>query len=497
MMAPFALVFFACAQPLALHGFHPTLHDKHARVIQPTMDRAHAEVAEVVAHVPEVSLQSTAAYGSWFLPHVAVGGDLDFLAVVDLGTLSQDPAAAAQQAVSRIEAVMAVLEDRASDDPTLSLLRVDGLTDSGQVPERAQALSLVEDAVRGVEQGGSEAAFAYKGEVAPYHIAAGVASLTMHPRALYISNTFALKPRRGTHVREVSVQLQFVATTAGGADLSFQPLYARAASPIRSWTMRYELMFADPDDRDWFFEHVLASDVEPAEQAVQYGSLMHRIASGEVKSARPMKAAKRLLQAYLMVAPALSHAHRTAFEREVGGWLESKAAQLDDLAVMATLLEHAGTAATLWNAELEPVLAATLRQLRPLLAPDDHARLATVSDARDWAAVHELAAELARTHGPARHRLDHWSARLGETYAELGCREVPIRGLEEQAVLVASEDLVAQGLSADQLPAWPGPTWEINVVQTPPGPVVRTLYLRTPSPEADALWAHIQATLTH
>ena len=462
---------------------------EHADVVRPVMARARQEVEAVVAAVKAqgqpVSLAMTAAYGSWFLPLVRVGGDLDFLGVIHLGKLPEGPdvRTASEAAIARIEAVLAGFYARrkAATDPSMALLAVEGLGDDGKLHNRGRALELVDAVIGQVAQGrGVDTAFPYKGRQAPYHFDPRLVSITVHPRAKYLSNRFNLEPKQTAHVREVSVQFFFVAEQ-GQRTVILQPLYARAASPIRLWRFVFETAFASPAERDQF-----AALAEPGfdlgVRRPNYGAFMLQIGGLEISGKRPIKAAKRLLQSFLMIEPALPEKTRRTFRQEVGGWLTSTAAALDDLAAVTHIHAKAAkvgaVAAFHASGDARRVLdgyaarmgaaakagqagAADLESLLPLIdavRPSDGK-----TEAARWDTVAAKAAELARKLGPPKNRLEHWQTVLGKAYHGAGCRMVPIAGLKEDRVVVPARGLTALGLDAKMLPAWPGGAYRFDV----------------------------------
>ena len=268
---------------LSVHPIHPGLSDVHSAAVEPVLSRAREELDTVVSKLKPHSVVATAAYGSWFLPVVAVGGDLDVLGFVDLGVLP--PNEPGEAAVQRIEALLVGLGQRGGRaDASLALLAVEGLDGTFRLQHRARAVELIERAAKGA----SNVAYPLAGRQVPYAFPAGVVSLPLHPRAKYISNRFALDPAKRANVREVSMQFFFTARV-GERPLILQPLYGRAAAPIELWRFVLEAVFADVRQRARFAK-VARGGFDEVGRRAEYGAFMLMVADLEIAGGRAVKA---------------------------------------------------------------------------------------------------------------------------------------------------------------------------------------------------------------
>lgn len=509
------LLALGCAAGPRLYGLAPTLDARHLPKIRPVMDRASAELSLVVDHVavehPSVSLAMTGVHGSWFLPLVELGGDLDVLGVIDLGTLPADGGADA--AITRIEAVLRGFRRRGAlprVDTGMAMLQTQGIGEDGRMDRRADALALVERAIAGADGAGTEASYAVGERRVPYHFPPGVVSLTVHPRAKYLSNRFALEPAMATHVREVSIELIFLARTSSGHPLVLQPLYARGAAPIEAWTFIHGVMFDDPVARDRFAAWVLPPGFDLVERSVTYGAHMLEVARTELEGPRPIKAGKRLLQSWLMIEPGFPD-EAARFRAELQAWLHGPAAELGDLAAFAGVLAdaaRAGAEQAFWDGgDLDRVLTGYRVRLRRLSvdlagALDPlRARLEAVRGAEPddrvaaWEALEAEARRAAVALGPGRDRLRYWADRLAARYAELGCRRLPVLDVREPLVRMPIAALEPAGLTREHV-RWPGRTWRVEWVDHDEAEPLRTLHVRVATtPEQQRAWERVSQAL--
>ena len=485
----------------AVHPISPLLSAAHAPTIRGVLDRVGAEVA-AVAQQTKAQVTATAAYGSWFLPHVVQGGDLDVLAVFDLGD-----APSGEALVRGVESVLRAFAARKGrDDPSMALLAVEGLAADGALEHRAQAVTLVDAALAALDKGqGPTVSFAYGDRRAPYTYAPGHISLPVHPRAKYLSNAFRPAEPHAAHVREVSVQFFFVAHR-GGRAVVLEPLYRKAAAPIRIWRFLFETAFPDPASRDRFAA-LAGAGVDLERSRTEYGAFILTVAGMEIASgSRPIKGAKRLLQSFLMAEPALDPKDAAAFHAEIAQWLRGPAALLDDLDAVAGIFAKAATTgaegAFRQSGDVARVLTAYEAALKPLgpkvpglaaLTPLMEAvRQAGPADrAAAWKALAHASSDLARDAGPPRARLDHWFSLLSGAWRAAGVRMVPVVGTDDTAVWVPDDAPEALGLDPKAI-TWSG-AWPIELSPRR-GTPVRHLFVRVDvDPAAAKAWAAMRA----
>lgn len=459
---------------LSVYPVNPGLSDVHSAAVTPVMVRARAEVEAVVGPLKQHELVTTAAYGSWFLPVVAVGGDLDFLGIVDIGELP--PSGVGEAAVQRIEALLIGLGQRQGrSDPSLALLEVEGLDSTFKLTSRARAVELVERAAKGP----SNVAYPLGGRKAPYSFPPGVVSLPLHPRARYLSNAFGLDPAKQANVREVSVQFFFVAR-ANGKRLILQPLYSRAAAPIELWRFVLETAFASPADRARF-SAVARPGFDDAARRAEYGAFMLMVADQEIEAKRAVKAVKRLAQSFISIEPAVDARTRRDFVRQAAMWLVGPSAVYDDLKAVAKIhakavkvgaertFRQSGDVARVVDGYITRMGALKDGELQKLL-------MAVHSDPKAWSAVAEAAGARAGSTTPDMGKLRDWSRRLHGIYDAAGVRMVPVHGLEGDAVVIRRADL--EGVSEAALPRWPVAPWRIEVREVAGSGPVRRLFLQ-------------------
>jgi hypothetical protein len=485
----------------AVHPISPLLSAAHAPVIRAVLDRASAEVGAVATQT-KAQVTATAAYGSWFLPHIVQGGDLDVLAVFDLGD-----APSGEALVRGVESVLGAFAQRKGrDDPTMALLAVEGLGPDGALEHRARAVALVDAALAALDQGvGPTVSYPHGDRRAPYTYEPGHVSLPVHPRAKYLSNAFRPADPTAAHVREVSVQFFFVAHR-GGKTVVLEPLYRKAASPIRIWRFLFETAFPDPASRDRFAA-VAGAGLDLDLRRTEYGAFILTVAGMEIASGkRPIKGAKRLLQSFLMAEPALDPKVAAAFRAEIAQWLRGPAALLDDLDAVAGIFAKAARTgaegAFRKSGDVERVLTAYEAALKPwapkvpglaALTPLIQAvRSAGPADrAAAWKSLAKAGSDLARTAGPPRARLDHWFGLLSAVWRGAGVRMVPVVGTDESAVWVPDDAPKTLGLDAKAI-TWGG-AWPIEL-SPKRGTPVRHLFVRADvDPAAARAWAAMRA----
>ncbi len=475
---------------LSVYPIHPGLSDVHSAAVTPVMTRAKAEVEAVVGPLKQHKLVTTAAYGSWFLPVVAVGGDLDFLGVVDIGDL---PASGAgEAAVQRIEALLIGLGQRMGRaDPSLTLLQVEGLDGDFKLTRRARAIELIEAAAKGP----SNVAYPLKGRQVPYYFPPGVVSLPLHPRAKYLSNAFGLDPAKQANVREVSVQFFFVAR-ANGKPLILQPLYGRAAAPIELWRFVLETAFASADDRARF-SAIARPGFDDTARRAEYGAFMLMVADQEIGGKRAVKAVKRLAQAFLAIEPAIDAQTKRDFVRQAAQWLVGPSAIYDDLKAVAKIhakAVKAGVEASFrQSGDVRRVVDGYISRLGKLKDGELQKLLMKVhSDPKAWAAVASAAKAKSKSTAPDMGKVRDWSRRLHSIYDAAGVRMVPVHGLEGDAVVIRRADL--EGVSQASLPRWPIAPWRIEVREVPGADPVRRLFVQLRTAGGKRLQDALKAT---
>lgn len=469
---------------LSVHPIHPGLSDVHAEAVTPVMDRARAELDAVISKLKPHNVVTTAAYGSWFLPVVAVGGDLDFLGVVDLGVLP--PEGVGEAAIQRIEALLLGLAQRPKGDPSMALLAVEGLDPQFKLVHRARAVELVERAAKGP----SNVAYPLEGRQVPYSFPAGVVSLPLHPRAKYLSNAFNLDPREQANVREVSIQFFFTAT-AGGRKLLLQPLYGRAAAPIEMWRFVLEAAFQSPGDRASFAK-VARPGFDDLARRAEYAAFMLMVADQEIEAGRAIKAVKRLAQTFLAVAPVVEVQARRRFQGEAASWLSGPAAVFDDLAAVAKIhakAEKLGVeGAFRRSGDVARVVDGYLARLAKLEAGGLSATLMQVhTDGTAWARVAKAAKAKSVELAPKTEALREWSKTWHAMLAEASVRMVPVSGLQGEAVVIRAADL-----KGAPVPSWPLAPWRIEVRDLGAADPVRTIFSHEPR---SAGWSRLRSAL--
>ena len=131
--------------------------------IQPSISRLESELGQVVRELREkgfpIDLASSGAYGSGFLRYVAVGRDLDYLAVVDLGSVEHE-GSPERTILDRVEAVLKTFArrmDRGGEDPGLIPFGVDGLGKKGGLEKRSLIKVRLVEALNRLQQGSAVA----------------------------------------------------------------------------------------------------------------------------------------------------------------------------------------------------------------------------------------------------------------------------------------------------------------------------------------------------
>lgn len=504
------IVLLGClgaAEGAELFPIAPTLDTRHAAEVRPALAAADARlraiVAEVAAAGRPLKVVTTGAYGSWFVPLVERGGDLDVLGLIDIGALSADRAGA-EAAVARVEALLRALKAHKGKDGTdLAILDIDGLDAAGALEDRGRAVDQVAAMLAGVRaRKGTDLAFPYRDRQAPYHFAPGRVSLTVHPRAKCISDRFAVDPAIASPVREVSIQFFFVGHV-GDHPVVLEPLYVRGASPIRIWRFVFETVFATPADRA-AFAALAGADMALDLRRAEYGAFILSVAGVEIEGGRSLKAAKRLLQSFAVAEAALPPATAAAFRAEVGPWLRGPAAALDDLGAIASIhrkAAHVGVEGALRDAgTVQRVLAGYRARLAQVKAPgvealpglmDGVLKAGPVDRAAAWQALEDAAEAAARAVGPPRDRLVHWAQTLDAAWRGAGVYMVPVHGLVDGAVVVPAGAVDALRLKPSRI-TWPG-AWPLRVAPTPDAPPVRHLFVRgSTGPSDEAGWAAMQ-----
>ncbi|MCB9535027.1 MAG: hypothetical protein H6704_02095 [Myxococcales bacterium] len=482
----------------------PTLDARHADEVRPALAAADARLRAIVAGVAAkgvpLKVVTTGAYGSWFVPLVERGGDLDVLGLIDIGALTADRAGA-EAAVGRVEALLRGLRaEKGKATTDLAVLDVDGLDAGGQLEDRRRAVAQVAAMLAGVPaKKGTDLAFPYRGRQAPYHFAPGRVSLTVHPRAKCISDRFAVDAAVASPVREVSIQFFFVGHV-GDHPVVLEPLYVRGASPIRIWRFVFETVFATPADRA-AFAAVAGADLDLDLRRAEYGAFILSVAGAEIEGGRAMKAAKRLLQSFAVAEAALPADTAAAFRAEVGPWLRGPAATLDDLGAVASIFRkaaHVGVEGALRDAgTVKAVLAGYRARLARLKAPgvdalpgriDAVLKAGPVDRAAAWQALEDAAEAAAKAVGPPPERLLHWAQVLDDAWRGAGVYMVPVHGLVDGAVVVPAAAVDHLRLKPSRV-TWPG-AWPLRVAPTPAEPPVRHLFVQSSTGPSDAAgWA--------
>ena len=468
-----------------LHFVNPTLDARNARYVEKAMARAREEVEAVVRAASTKSaplrLESSAAYGSWFVPFVRVGADLDYMGIIDLGEVGPGPQGA-DAAIARIEAFLKAFETRRSKqpDPTMAFLKSEGLDEHGRLVDRARAAQIVTEALTAtLEDRGMIAKFDHNGQEIPYAFPAGQVSITVHPRAKYLSNQFETDDTVLSHVRELSLQFFFtLRVRAKLADppktLLLQPLYKRAGSPILLRRFIFETVFDRVEARD-AFAAIAQRGFDLATRRPQYGAFILHVGRMEVRNGRALKAAKRVLQSYLVLADGLSPELKAAFEKGYGAWMSSPGVTvLADLVSVADIFESAakkGAEAAFRNSgDLERLIEryraalALIRRAHPEHA-DALGRLANELDAIEraapdqrvaaWQAVIESAGGLAKVLGPPLEGVSELATRLTSTLRAAGVFMVPVAGIQGDHMYVSEPWLAELGLAAKHVDGRP------------------------------------------
>lgn len=501
------LGLMGAAHGAELFPIAPTLDTRHAAEVRPALAAADARlraiVAEVAAAGQPLKVVATGAYGSWFVPLVERGGDLDVLGLIDIGALTPDRAGA-DAAVTRVEALLQALKARKGRDaPDLAILDIDGLDPAGKLEARDRAVDQVAAMLAGVSaRRGTDLTFPYRDRQAPYHFAPGRVSLTVHPRAKCLSDRFAVDPAIASPVREVSIQFFFVGRV-GDHPVVLEPLYVRGASPIRIWRFVFETVFATPADRA-AFAALAGADMDLDLRRAEYGAFILSVAGVEIEGGRALKAAKRLLQSFAVAEAALPPATAAAFRAEVGPWLRGPAAALEDLGAVASIhrkAAHVGVEAALRDAgAVQGLLAGYRARLAKVKAPGVEAlpglmdavlRAGPVDRAAAWQALEDAAEAAARAVAPPPERLLHWAQALDAAWRGAGVYMLPVHGLVDGAVVVPAAAVEALHLKPSRV-TWPG-AWPLRVTPTPDVPPVRHLFVRQSTGPADAAgWAAMQ-----
>lgn len=504
--------------------------------IQPSISRLESELGQVVRELREkgfpIDLASSGAYGSGFLRYVAVGRDLDYLAVVDLGSVEHE-GSPERTILDRVEAVLKTFArrmDRGGEDPGLIPFGVDGLGKKGGLEKRSLIKVRLVEALNRLQQGSALEVQLRdsSGRMVPWLLPKGELVLPVSTKVFYFTNLARYREEMFQAIRTVSVELFFfvrIKDRDGDVHhLLIEPSHVKSGSRIILRNNQFFVVFPSPDRRRRLVKIVGQESV--VSDRVASGNDLLSAAERELAKGRIIKSLKRLYQARELLGPMFSDQELAPLDEQLKKWFQAPAASVfNDLEEVAetislsissghykTFVAHESVDQTVkWYQSQCLKLSKNSADHRTLMLKlyDQLGRAgksSSVERAGAWEKVQALTDQLSREMGPPREAVAEWILRFKQRLAKAGIEKIPVAGSLGDRIFVLAEALERLGIEPSLLRARAMGGYRFAVIPRDlakevlganPDPPSRYFWLRlNPSEEEDRFFEQIRKRLS-